>query len=114
MPVIKLRQIDAKVMPRKLRLMVLVVEDLILAEATRENGGDFGDEVSLFPSERESDAETFSSHTRKQVTPASAQKGSLCEVVLWAKLRFAVKLAKGASVYGAQCWVVTGSGDFAG
>ena len=28
---------------------------VVLAELLRENGGDFGDEASLFPSERESD-----------------------------------------------------------
>ena len=63
--VIELRQIDAEIGAGELGFVVLVVEDRRLAEALRENVGDLGDEVPLFPGKGEGDAEAFGTHPQQ-------------------------------------------------
>ena len=55
--VIKLREIDAEVAPRELRLVIFVVENRRLAESLREDARDLRDEVPLFPREGKGDPE---------------------------------------------------------
>jgi hypothetical protein len=60
--VIKVWQMNAQVRPRKSSLVVFVVKDDRFSKALGENGGDFGDEIPLLTSERESDSKTLRTH----------------------------------------------------
>ena len=57
--VVQVGQADTQIAPSELGLVELVVEDAFLAEAARENLGDFGYELALFTHEGEGDAETL-------------------------------------------------------
>jgi hypothetical protein len=60
--VIKLRQVNPEIAPGEFSLVILVVEDRCFSEMLRENGGDLGDKVSLFPRKGERDGEAFGTH----------------------------------------------------